>query len=381
MALPHFKQSKALSLGVELELQILDTNDYALTPMAYDLLYWVGRDKRHPGTIVPEITQGMIEISTGIHTEHQSLLEELLQIRDFLLKAGRELNLSLSGGGTHAFQHWGETRIFEKERFHQISALYGYLAKQFTIFGQHIHIGCPSPDDALYLLHSLSRYIPHMIALSASSPYVHGHDTGFASARLNSVLAFPLSGRAPMLESWAEFEQYFEKMTRTGVVAGMKDFYWDIRPKPEFGTIEIRVCDTPLTVDHAADLAAYLQALCRHLMMDRPIQPNEDDYLVYTFNRFQACRFGTAGILVDPKTAEHHIICDDILRTLDRIEQHAMDLNGDGACKRIKQRMQEGESDANWCRQTFAALGSAPELMRAQAKRWGNESQSESSKS
>lgn len=365
-----FKQSKALTLGVELELQILDTSDYALTPMAYDLLYWVERDKRHPGTIVPEITQGMIEISTGIHAEHQSLLDELLQIRDFLLKAGRELNLALSGGGTHAFQHWGETRIFEKERFHQVSTLYGYLAKQFTIFGQHIHVGCPSPDEALYLLHSLSRYVPHLIALSGASPYVHGHDTGFVSARLNSVFAFPLSGRAPMVESWSEFEQYFKTMTKTGIVSAMKDFYWDIRPKPEFGTIEIRVCDTPLTVGHAADLAAYLQALCRHLTMDRPFQPNENDYLVYAFNRFQACRFGAAGVLVDPKTAEHHVIRDDIVRTIDKIEQHAIDLKADAACARIRSRLRQEDGDAAWCRRTFAELGTYAELMRAQSRRW-----------
>lgn len=370
MALQDFTHSRALTLGVELELQIIDTNDYALTPMANDLLYWVSRQKQHPGTIVPEITQGMIEISTGIHSEHGTLAEELHQIRDFLCLAGRELNLSIAGGGTHAFQHWGETRIFEKERFHHISDLYGYLAKQFTIFGQHIHIGCPSPDEAMQLLHSLSRYIPHMIALSGSSPYVHGLDTGFDSARLNSVFAFPLSGRAPMVESWADFGIYFDKMVRTGVVKSMKDFYWDIRPKPEFGTIEIRVCDTPLTVGHAADLAAYLQALCRYLMIERPISPCEDDYLVYTFNRFQACRFGTAGVLVDPKTGEHQTIRDDILYTLGRVEQHAIELNADTACQRIRRRVEKGESDAAWCRSEFNVLGSTAELMRAQSIRW-----------
>lgn len=370
MTLESFKSSRPLSLGVELELQILDTHDYALTPMADDLLYWVGRHRSHPGNIVPEITQGMIEISSGIHSTHRTLAAELGEIRDFLCRGGRELNLALSGGGTHAFQHWGETRIFDKDRFHHISDLYGYLAKQFTIFGQHIHIGCPSPDEALFLLHSLSRYIPHMIALSGASPYVHGHDTGFMSARLNSVFAFPLSGRAPMVDSWREFGEYFDKMTHTGVVESMKDFYWDIRPKPEFGTIEIRVCDTPLTVGHAADLAAYLQALCRYLMIERPIAPAEDDYLVYTFNRFHACRFGTEGVLVDPKTGEHRTLQDDILATLARIEQHAIELDADAACARIKARVERGAGDAAWSRARFAELGSAPELMRAQAVRW-----------
>ena len=98
-----------------------------------------------------------------------------------------------AGGGTHPFQDWSERRIFDKPRFQEISALYGYLSKQFTVFGQHVHIGCPGPDQALVLLHGLSRFIPHLIALSASSPFVQGTDTGFQSARLNSVFAFPLS--------------------------------------------------------------------------------------------------------------------------------------------------------------------------------------------
>jgi len=371
MTLEAFKSSRPLSLGVELELQILDTHDYDLTPMASDLLYWVERNPGHPGNIVPEMTQGMIELSTGIHTSHATLQEELRAIRDYLGQASRALNLALSGGGTHASQHWSDTRIFEKERFHYLSELYGYLAKQFTIFGQHIHIGCPAPDEALFLLHSLSRYIPHFIALSASSPYVHGFDTGFASARLNSVFAFPLSGRAPFVESWEEFGVYFEKMTHTGVVQSMKDFYWDIRPKPEYGTIEVRVCDTPLTVDHAADLAGYLQALCRYLLVERPLRPCEDDYLVYGFNRFQACRFGADGVLVTPQGGEHILIKDDILATLDRIEQHAIELGADAACQRLRTRVTNDQSDARWCREYFSANhGSAPELMRAQAQHW-----------
>ena len=114
------------------------------------------------------------------------------------------------------------------------------------MFGQHVHIGVPNGDEALWLLHALSRYVPHFIALSASSPFVQGVDTGFHSARLNSVFAFPLSGRAPFVLSWDGFGEFFKKMTSTGVVQSMKDFYWDIRPKPEYGTIELRVCPSRL---------------------------------------------------------------------------------------------------------------------------------------
>src|SRR5690606_31979681 len=128
------------------------------------------------------------------------------------------------------------------------------LAKQFTVFGQHIHVGCGSGDDAIYLVHALARYVPHFIALSASSPFSQGVDTAFDSSRLNAIAAFPLSGSMPFVQSWDELNAYVAKMYRFRIIGSMKDFYWDIRPKPEYGTIEIRVCDTPLTVERAAAL-------------------------------------------------------------------------------------------------------------------------------
>ncbi|MBK8015572.1 MAG: glutamate--cysteine ligase [Betaproteobacteria bacterium] len=367
--LEPFKASEPLTLGVELELQLLSRVDYDLSPGAEDILAVLGRTT-HPGEIKPELTQSMIEISTGIHTRHDALLAELGSIRTALSDAARKLNIAVSGGGTHPFQHWAHRRIFDTERFHYISELYGYLAKQFTIFGQHVHVGCPSSDEALFLLHCLSRYIPQLIALTASSPYVQGVDTGFSSARLNSVFAFPLSGRAPFLTSWQDFEKFFDKMTATGVVSGMKDFYWDIRPKPEFGTIEVRVCDTPLTVEHAADIACYIQALARMLSIDRAYRPEEDDYLVYNFNRFQACRFGLDGTFVDPKTRQHRSIREDILITLDSVRPHADALEAMVACDHIEERAKEGLSDAQWCRDSLAELGCFHELAKAQSALW-----------
>jgi carboxylate-amine ligase len=348
VALAEFTVSQPLSLGVELELQLLGTHDFDLAPQAEDLLRVTAK---HNGAwdIKPEITRSMIEIGSSVQREHGSLLAELRDMRDQLARAGRKLNIAVAGGGTHAFQHWSEQQIFPTERFHYISELYGYLAKQFTVFGQHVHVGCEDGDRALWLLHALSRYVPHFIALSASSPFVQGHDTGFDSARLNSVFAFPLSGRAPFVNSWAEFGVYFDKMTATGVVQSMKDFYWDIRPKPEYGTIELRVCDTPLAVEKAAALACYLQSICRFLREERPFEPAEDDYLVYTFNRFQACRFGLDGDIVDPKTKQRQKIREDIMRTLARVDAHAIDLRASDACKVIRDTLIDG-NDASWLR-------------------------------
>jgi len=192
MPLETFKTSAPLTMGVELELQLVSLSNLDLIDASPDMLDLLSR-RPFPGNVVPEITESMIEISTDVQTGHDGLLAQLRQIRDALVAAGDRLNVGVCGGGTHPFQQWSERKIFSKPRFKEVSQLYGYLAKQFTIFGQHVHVGCASGDDALYLLHALSRYVPHFIALAAASPFVQGNDTLFQSARLNSVFAFPLS--------------------------------------------------------------------------------------------------------------------------------------------------------------------------------------------
>ncbi|MEO8059002.1 MAG: YbdK family carboxylate-amine ligase [Burkholderiales bacterium] len=368
MPLQPFGKSNALSLGVELELQLVNTVDFDLTSTANDLLELLSR-KPFPGTVTPEMTQSMIEIATGVQTRHGPLLDELRGMRDTLVKACDRLNIDICGGGTHPFQRWSEQRVFAKPRFEQISQLYGYLAKQFTVFGQHVHVGCASGDDAMFLLHSLNRYVPHFIALSASSPFFQGVDTMFDSARLNSVFAFPLSGRAPFMLSWDEFaSSYFTKMEATGVVKSMKDFYWDIRPKPEYGTIELRVCDTPLTVERAAALACYLQALCSRLLERNEPPPTEDDYLVYTFNRFQACRFGLDGTMVDPQTRESRTIREDILATLRKVAPHFVALESLPALEEIERCAARDGNHATHLRKVFGETRNAQSMVQESAR-------------
>lgn len=370
MSLETFAASKAFTLGVELELQIVNRHDYDLAPGAADLLRLAGRRKL-AADVKPEITSSMIELSTGICEGHEDVITQLLEVRDALVHDAAKLNLRLCGGGTHAFQDWSHRRIFDTPRFRQVSELYGYLSKQFTVFGQHVHIGCTGPDQALWLLHAMSRFVPHVIALSASSPYIQGTDTGFQSARLNSVYAFPLSGRSPFVLTWHEFGIYFEKMRRTGVVDSMKDFYWDIRPKPEFGTIEVRVMDTPLSVERAAAIAAYLQCVARWLWLERPFEPHEDDYLAYNYNRFQACRFGLDGEVVDPHTAEHRPLRELITQTLVAVEQHATELQAERGLTSLREALAAPEgSDAAWLRGVQSREQYLPEVVRQQCLRF-----------
>jgi carboxylate-amine ligase len=369
MTLGPFALSESLTMGVELELQLVSLSDFDLVPASPDMLDLLARAP-FPGNVTPEITQSMIEINSSVHAGHAGLVAQLREIRDTLLAAGDRLNVGVCGGGTHAFQQWSDRRIFAKPRFREVSQLYGYLAKQFTVFGQHVHIGCRSGDEAMYLLHALNRYVPHFIALSGSSPFLQGADTSFQSARLNSVFAFPLSGRAPFLLRWDAFaEEYFEKMAGTGIVKSMKDFYWDLRPKPEYGTIELRVCDTPLSVERAAALACYLQALCRYLLEGNEPAPREDDYLVYNYNRFQACRFGLDGTLVHPQRHEPVVLRDDILATLRRLEPHYAALGSEAALAQLRRDIALG-SDADYLRQAFREGGSREAVVDAALERF-----------
>lgn len=364
----EFASSRSLTLGIELELQLLDWASYDLAPRSAQIMEAL-KGRKFPGDIKLEITQSMIEMSTGICDTPAQALEELSELRLALLGAADDLGVKVSGGGTHPFQKWMQQRVVDDQRGRFLSDTYGYLCQQLTVFGQHVHVGVPGADEALCLLHALSRYIPHFIALSASSPFVQGVDTGYDSARLNSLASFPFAGRAPLLLSWKDFEDFFARMARTGVVRSMKDFYWDIRPKPEFGTVEVRVMDTPLTLAKATALAAYVQALARWLLVEKPCRIEEDDYLLYEFNRFQACRFGLDGVMVDSRTGEHVSLREDILETFRQIENHVMELGTEAECRLLMDEVRSG-NDASWIREVFAQEHSMPALMKRQAERW-----------
>lgn len=368
MTLP-FTASQPLTLGVELELQLVNRRNYNLATDAADLLRRMA-EIPHTGEIKPEITQSMVELNSSIHTQVDELRAELRHTRDAVANEARRMNVGVAGGGAHPFQTWSDRRIFPSERFQELSATYGYLAKQFTVFGQHIHIGCANGDDALYLCHALARYVPHFIALSASSPFYQGVDTAFDSSRLSIVNAFPLSGTVPFLQTWREFEQYYARMLDLGVIRSMKDFYWDIRPKPEFGTVEIRVCDTPLTVDRAVDIAGYAQTIARYLLRERAVTVTPDIYLLYNYNRFQACRYGLNGNFINPLTQTHIAIGEDLARTAEMLHADGVALATGDILARLGAAARAGENDAHWLRATFARVRSLNDMVRLQSDKW-----------
>jgi glutamate---cysteine ligase / carboxylate-amine ligase len=372
-----FTASEPCTMGIELELQLVNRRNYNLASDAVDLLTWIA-PRELKEQIKLEMTQGMIELNSGVHTRVDALIEELKLLRAALNRGAQHLNIDVSGGGAHPFQHWNEQRITPSERFFHLHEKYGYLAKTFTVFGQHIHIGVPNGDDALYLTHAFSRFVPHFIALSAASPFYQGADTRFDSSRSNVVRAFPLSGTAPLHTRWCDFERYYEELLHIGIIASMKDFYWDIRPKPEYGTVEIRVCDTPLTIEHAAHLGAYAQLLARWILTERPFTIGDDFYLLYQYNRFEASRFGLNGMLAlhgeTVATSSKLPIYEHLLAQLTRLQPYVQNEVEHVTLKRLQHMATHRLSDAGWLREAFAKRGSLNDMMRLSSELWMNQS-------
>lgn len=365
----NFSGSPALTIGVELELQLLDREDCRLTPMAPALLEALAQSPWRE-RIRPEISRTMVELCTGTHADHGTLRAELSELRTVLTAAAEDMDILVAGGGAHPFQRTPETGMLDDARYRRLAASHGHHARQLTLFGLHFHLGCPDGDTAIYLTHRLGRFVPHFIALAAASPFWRGEDTGFACARLSSVCAVPLTGHLPCVKDWREFGRYFDRMRSFGIVESMQDFYWDIRPRPELGTVEVRVCDTPLALERACDLAVLGQMLADYLLTEDVASPTADDYATYPVNRYNACRHGLAGEFIDPSSGRRTSLRHDLLQTLERLSRHAHRWHALEALERIERAAESGRSDADDLRDQHAAHGALERVARFQAERW-----------
>lgn len=368
----EFKHSEPLTLGVELELQLVSPRDFDLTRAATDLLRIIDYDGRY-GEVKLEVTESMIEVCTLPQATVDGIAADLEGLRKMLVTQCARNNIYVCGGGTHPFHSWPERRICPGERYDETYNRYGYLAKQFTVFGQHIHVGCTSADEAIWLTQALCRYVPVFIALSASSPFVDGVDTFFQSARLNAVSAFPLSGQCPKLRDWSEFVEHYEFLKACGIVRSIKDLYWDVRPKPEFGTVEIRVCDTPLTVQHAAALAALAQCLARYLLRTRPEFDAQAHLYVARYNKFQACRYGFDAQLSDPARLQQVPFREFLRDLLDSLVEDAQVLGCSAWLDRINALLVSEATDASWLRERQAAHKNLNDVVRDASLRLSQE--------
>ena len=366
-----FHHSTATTLGMELEVQLVDRESFDLVPHADPILHMLAQSAtaKH---FQQEVTCAMLELNSGVHQNSHTLLPEMQQLAKQLGDTAEKVQTRPCGGGTHVFQDWRQRQITDLPRYKDFAEHYGYLARQFTVFGQHVHIGCKDGDTAIWLCHALAYYVPHMIALSASSPFLQSEDSSFASARSNMVSAFPMSGHMPpSIRNWKSFQEHVKQLHQAEIIQSLKDLYWDIRPKPEYGTVEIRVFDTPLDITHSVALSAFCQTLVHYLLAERP-QPagRAALYCVYPFNRFQAARFGMHARLHDVRTGKRQPLSEQILQILALISPYATDSTTRSLLNGLAQRASQREGDYQRLRALMQNQPSAQAVIAAACDLW-----------
>ena len=369
-----FASSMPFSLGIKLELQLLKRDNYALATDAHELAAQIA-SHHCKNQIKPEIALGMVEMKSGVHARADSLMEELKELRNGLMMSVQRTNIEVAGGGAHSFQCLGDQRHTPHLCFQDVHEKYGYLAKTCTVFGQHIHVGVANGDDALYLTHGFARFVPHFIALSAASPFYKGMDTSFDSSRSNVVHTFPLAGTVPLVTRWSDFESCYQELRQIGIIRSMNDFYWDVRPNPEYGTVEIRVCDTPLTLGHAALLACYAQLLARWLLAERPFVIDDNFYSLYQTNRFEASRHGLNGEIAIPGEdcvvpPSRQSIFSNVIESLNKLRRYAANEVDLLFLRRLRQIAYEKLNDACRLRNAFKQRGSLNDVMQLSSRLW-----------
>lgn len=361
--LPPFTKSRLGTMGIELELMVLDRLTYDLLPAAPDILRLLDMQEKQ-WVATPEITTSMLEVATSILDGYAPAAAQIEEIRASVQHAAFQVGAAISGGGAHPFQKWNEQRIYPKARYRESAKKYGYLAKMFTVFGMHVHIGVPDADQAIRICAWLTQRAPLFIALSANSPCWQGEDSGFCSARSNVVGAFPMSGTMPShIRTWNDFSEHFARLAGHGIVNSIKDFYWDVRPKPEYGTVELRVLDTPLHPAYAAALGSYARELCIEVFDTPGTWPADDSRELYAWNRFNAAKDGVEANWINPCDGVARPIREVVASDLARLAARSLDPDFGQACAMIEQLMRDG-GQARWLTAQMAAGAGMNDLSR-----------------
>jgi glutamate---cysteine ligase / carboxylate-amine ligase len=301
-----FNASERSSLGVEVELEIVDRQSRDLASAASEVLEEVGGG--HPGGDHPkakhELFECTIEIITGIcHSVAEARNDLGTTLKEVAAVCDRR-GLALLCSGTHPFSDWHDQRVSPDRRYHKLVDDMQWLARRLQIFGVHFHVGVRSAEKVIAIANGLTAYIPHFLGLSASSPFWHGRDTGLASSRSKVFENLPTAGLPYRMEDWGEFEQFMETLVNAQAINSIREVWWDIRPHPDFGTVELRICDGIPTLREVAGLAALAQCLVEWFdtLIDRGATPPVPREWVIRINKWRAARYGIdAEIIGDAK--------------------------------------------------------------------------------
>jgi carboxylate-amine ligase len=332
----------AFTIGIEEELMLVDPGTLGLAQGIEAVLAEVGEDA--DSRVKPELMQSVLEIATDPCPNVAAAGEQLGRLRAEVRRAAERGGMLLGASGTHPSALWEEQLIVDRPRYLELAAELGYIARQELIFGTHVHVGVDGPDKAVYVADGLRRDLPLLLALSVNSPLWRGHVTGMMSSRTPVFRAFPRVGVPPHYGSWEIYEGRVEQMVRSGAIPDYTYLWWDVRPHPNLGTVEIRVFDQQTQLDHTVALAAVVVALVHRYatgfvegkaLIEVPGELIDD-------NKVRAALRGLEGNLVDYRRGGAVPARDLAERLLEELGPHAAELGCDAELERARELITAG---------------------------------------
>ena len=298
-----FSSSERASLGIEVELELVDTATRGLHSSASEVLAEMGQghpDGEHPKA-KHELLESTIEILTSVCQTVPEARADLAATVAEVEAHTAPRGLALMCSGTHPFTDWANQEISPNPRYAKLIEDMQWMARRLQIFGVHIHVGVRSPEKAIPMVNALTFYIPHFLALSASSPYWMGKDTGLASSRTKVFESLPTAGLPYDLSGWPEFEAFMHTLISANSIHSIREVWWDIRPHPNFGTMELRVCDGMPTLGEVATVAAIFQSLVEHLdgELDSGKELGRLHEWIIKENKWRAARYGLEASIIN----------------------------------------------------------------------------------
>ncbi len=287
------------TIGIEEEYLLVDRDSLALAEAPEALMSACQSELQDQ--VAPEFLKCQIEIGTKVCATAAEAREDLKRLRACVSKHAAQFNLAPIAASCHPFSDWRDQHHTDKDRYNMLSTDLGGVVQRMLICGMHVHVGIGEPDRRIDLMNQLSYFLPHLLALSCSSPFWQGRDTGLDSYRLTVFDNLPRTGLPPRMDSFSEFERSVQVLVDLGVIQDSSKIWWDLRPSSKFPTLESRICDVQPRLEHTLMLAALTQALTR--MLWRLATRNQRWRIYDTFlvaeNRWRAQRYGTAEGLID----------------------------------------------------------------------------------
>jgi carboxylate-amine ligase len=300
------------------------------------------------GEVKPELLESVCEIATTPCRNTRDAGQQLRALRRAAQATAATEGLAIGSAGTHPFAMWEDARVVARSRYRELIAGLQFVARQELIFGQHVHVAVDDPDKAIHVTNGMRVHVPLLLALSANSPFWRADATGLQSTRTPIFRAFPRVGIPPRYDNWADFQKRIEFMQSTKVIEDYTYLWYDVRPHPRFGTVEVRVMDSQTRVEHSLGLAALVQALVKELgeHFDAGKKLSRFPYEMLDENKFLAARHGLEGELVDLPKA-HRIATRQLARrVLSRVREHAQDLGSADDLDALEDILERGNGGA-----------------------------------